>query len=144
MVTSFFTVVKAKTALWLVKQSWTARQRDVYGRALDMIERNIPQFRAGRTYREITDDLSYPPIDRWHGYTVLAHGVGLCDEYPSFFVREQWDDDGFDDVLQAGTVLCVESFVGSRDGGEGVKLEEMILVTEGEPELLSDYPLDLA
>ena len=39
--------------------------------------------------------------------------------------------------------LCVESYVGPDDGGEGVKLEEQILVTEDGIELLSTYPLEL-
>ena len=119
-------------------------QADVYGRARDMIESNRPLFVAGATYREITERLCYPDVEDFNGYTVLAHGTGLCDEYPSLFTREQWDHKGFDGVVEVGNVFSVESFVGRRDGGEGVKLEDMILVTESAPELLTDYPLDLA
>ena len=118
-------------------------QADVYGRARHMIESNRPLFVAGATYREITERLTYPDPDEFNGYTVLAHGTGLCDEYPSLFTREQWDHKGFDGVVEVGNVFSVESFVGRRDGGEGVKLEDMILVTESGPELLTDYPLDL-
>ncbi len=121
----------------------SAAQADVYSRARDMIESNRPLFAAGATYREITDRLWYPDVDEFNGYTVLAHGTGLCDEYPSLFTREQWADRGFDGVVEAGNVFSVESFVGRRGTGEGVKLEDMILVTESGPELLSDYPLDL-
>lgn len=120
-----------------------ANQVEMYGRAKDMIDTNVGEFRPGRSFRDITDSLSYPDPELFHGYTVLAHGVGLCDEYPSFFTREQWDDVGFDGELLEGTVLCIESFVGSKDGGEGVKLEEMILVTPTGPELLSNYSMDL-
>jgi len=134
-----------------ISRSWlcgggrpNSNQTDMYGRAKDMIEANIGEFRVGRSFRDITGDLSYPDPELFHGYTVLAHGVGLCDEYPSFFTREEWDDVGFDGELLEGTVLCVESFVGSKAGGEGVKLEEMILVTADGPELLSDYSMDLA
>lgn len=118
-------------------------QADVFGRAVEMVETNIPMFRAGRTYREITDELTYPPVEEFNGYTVLAHGVGLCDEYPSFFTREEWPVCGFDGVVEVGNVVSVEAFVGRRDGGEGVKLEEMIVVTEAGPERLTGYPLDL-
>ena len=95
------------------------------------------------TYHEVTENMMYPPVDEFNGYTVLAHGVGLCDEYPSLFVREEWDERGFDGVLGAGNVICVESFVGRRDGGEGVKLEQQVLVTETGPEVLTPYPLEL-
>ena len=39
-------------------------------------------------------------------------------------------------------VFCVESFVGDVHGGEGVKLEEQILVTADGPQKLSTYPYE--
>ncbi|MDJ0768286.1 MAG: Xaa-Pro peptidase family protein [Ilumatobacter sp.] len=121
----------------------SADQRDLFARAVDSIESNIPLFVPGATYREITERLRYPPVDEFNGYTVLAHGVGLCDEYPSLYTREQWEVAGFEGVVEAGNVISVESFVGRRSGGEGVKLEQQILVTESGPELLSLDPLSL-
>ena len=50
---------------------------------------------------------------------------------------------GFDDELEVGMVLTSESYIGSRDGGEGVKLEDQYLVTEAGPELLTDFPVSL-
>ena len=41
-------------------------------------------------------------------------------------------------------VIAVEAFVGSERGGEGVKHEEMFLVTETGTERLTKYPLDPA
>jgi Xaa-Pro aminopeptidase len=41
-------------------------------------------------------------------------------------------------------VLTSESYIGSRDGGEGVKLEDQYLVTEAGPELLTDFPVSLS
>lgn len=118
-------------------------QADVYARARETVEANIPLFVSGATLRDITDRLTYPPVDTFNGYTVMAHGVGLCDEYPSVFTREQWDATGYDDVIEAGNVISVEAFVGRRDGGEGVKLEQQVVVTDRGPELLTDFPLDL-
>jgi Xaa-Pro aminopeptidase len=34
-------------------------------------------------------------------------------------------------------VICVESYLGPYDGGEGVKLEDQVLVTESGIEVLS-------
>lgn len=121
----------------------TAAQRDIYDRATDSIEANLPLFVAGASYREITERLTYPPVDEFNGYTVMAHGVGLCDEYPSIFTREQWDATGYDGEIEIGNVISVESFVGRRDGGEGVKLEQQLLVTDNGPELLTKAPLGL-
>ena len=121
----------------------TAAQTDVYGRARATIESNFSLFVPGATYREITEQLTYAPVEDFNGYTVMAHGVGLCDEYPSIFTREQWPVTGFDGVIEAGNVISVEAFVGRRDGGEGVKLEQQLVVTDDGPELLTNSPLGL-
>lgn len=121
----------------------TPAQTDLFALACETIERNTELFRPGATLREITERLWYPSVEDYNGYTVLAHGVGLCDEYPSIFTREKWDEVGFDDVIHAGFVISVEAFVGRRSGGEGVKLEQQIIVRDAEPELLTHYPLEL-
>ena len=38
--------------------------------------------------------------------------------------------------------LCVESFIGTVGGKEGVKLEEQVLITEDGAERLSNYPME--
>ena len=38
--------------------------------------------------------------------------------------------------------LCIESFIGHEEGGEGVKLEQQVLVTETGFELMSTFPFD--
>lgn len=121
----------------------TGAQADVYRRARETIESNIELFVPGRSFRGITDRLSYAAVEEYNGYTVMAHGVGLCDEYPCIFTREQWGDTGYDGVVQAGSVMSVEAFVGRRDGGEGVKLEQQFVVTDHGPELLTTHPIDL-
>ena len=40
-------------------------------------------------------------------------------------------------------VLTVESYVGARSGGQGVKLENQLLITETGHENLSPWTLDL-
>ncbi len=122
----------------------TPTQADLWARANEMIEANSPLFVPGAAYREITEKATYPSPDDYNGYTVLAHGVGMADEYPSIYIRELWDQTGFDGVIEAGNVVSVEAFAGRREGGEGVKLEQQIVVTESGPELLTEYPLGLA
>ena len=38
--------------------------------------------------------------------------------------------------------LCVEAYVGAEGGGEGVKLEEQVVVTEDGFENLTAYPYE--
>ncbi len=121
----------------------SAAQHDVWSLAREQIERNIALHRPGASVRELAQRSWYPSLDDYNCYTVLSHGAGLCDEYPSVFTRERWGREGYDAVLEPGTVMCVEAFVGPKSGGEGVKLEEQILITETGHERLSTYPLDL-
>ncbi len=118
-------------------------QVDLHARAVDMMEHNTQLFVPGATYREITQKTTYPSPDDYHGYTVLAHGTGMADEYPSIFPREKWEATGYDGVIETGNVLSIEAFVGRRDGGEGVKLEEQIVVTDHGPEVLTSFPRGL-
>ena len=39
-------------------------------------------------------------------------------------------------------VICIESFIGSEHGGEGVKLEQQVVQTRDGCELLSAFPWD--
>ena len=75
-------------------------------------------------------------------YSVLFHGVGLCDEYPAVPYPEDWERSGYDGVLEPGMIVCVESYVGRHGGHEGVKLEEQVLITDTGYEQLSRYPRD--
>ena len=73
----------------------------------------------------------------------LAHGVGLKDEYPFLPNREdmgQLSDP--DQVIEAGMVFSLESYIGAVGGSEGVKLEDQILVTDDGHELLSVFPFE--
>lgn len=71
----------------------------------------------------------------------MIHGVGLADEYPSIKYWPDFDDTGYDGMLEPGMTLCVESFIASAGSREGVKLEEQVLITDTGSETLSSYPL---
>ncbi|MFZ8507301.1 aminopeptidase P family protein, partial [Staphylococcus aureus] len=44
--------------------------------------------------------------------------------------------------VEPGMIICVESYVGSARSGQGVKLEDQLLVTESGTETLSRYRFD--
>lgn len=111
--------------------------------AHDMLEHNIGLVRAGIGFREYAER-AWPVPDDYlpNRYMVLVHGNGMAGEAP--FIRHlvDWDEVGDDGVLEAGMTVSVEAFIGHRDGGEGVKLEEQVLVTETGVERLSTYGYD--
>ncbi len=133
-----------------ISRSWlagdgtpNAAQQNVYDLARHQIDFNGELLTAGRTFHQVTHELWFPPVEEYRHYCVAFHGVGQCDEYPEILFPHMWDASGFDGVLEPGMVLTAEAFVGSRFGGEGIKLEEQYLVTDGAPEKLSSFPLDL-
>jgi Xaa-Pro dipeptidase len=67
----------------------------------------------------------------------IAHGIGLCNEYPLVLHLRHFAPDGHEGVVQENMVLSVESYAADAHGGEGVKLEEHILVTATGPARLS-------
>ncbi|EEE43511.1 M24 family metallopeptidase [Roseibium alexandrii] len=121
----------------------TNEQRSLYQMAVDQIEANIEMLAPGRSFHELSHSAKNLPEDyQANRYSVLFHGVGLCDEYPAVPYPADWASGGYDGVLVPGMVVCVESYVGRHGGHEGVKLEEQLLITETGYERLSTYPYD--
>jgi Xaa-Pro aminopeptidase len=121
----------------------TNEQRSLYAMAEEQIAANTALLKPGASFRELSFGAhSLPPEYLPNRYSVLFHGVGLCDEYPSIPYPEDWDGFGYDGELRPGMTVCVESYVGRHGGHEGVKLEEQLLITETGYECLSTYPRD--
>lgn len=122
----------------------TQRQRDLYCLAYEEIQHNIPLLMPGTTLRDIAVRAwKVPPQYKDNSYAFVAHGVGLCDEWPNCYQLDVLtaQDEG-DIVLEAGMTLCVESYIGETGGPDGVKLEEQVLITETGPERLSSFPFE--
>jgi Xaa-Pro aminopeptidase len=133
-----------------ISRSWvtpgrapTQLQKDTHAGAIEHIEHNLAVLRPGMTFHEFTD-LSYRvgPEYEARRYGVTAHGVGLCDEYPT--ILHPIDKAGaHDGLLEPGMTLCVEALMCSERGGEGIKLEVQVVLTENGWERLDRFPLDL-
>lgn len=120
----------------------TRRQKEIYRLAVDEIEHNLQLIKPGLALSEFRRH-SYVPPEEFHegAYPCIIHGVGLCDEYPRVDPVFRGVAH-YDDTLQPGMVICVESFMGATGEREGVKLEQQVLITEDGYELLSNYPLE--
>jgi len=75
---------------------------------------------------------------------MMIHGVGLTNEWPSIAYDLDWDSEGSDGAIEEHMVLAVESMVAPDEGGEGVKLEDMVVVEKGGFRRLSLYPFESA
>jgi len=68
-----------------------------------------------------------------------GHGSGLGSSgYPHMNPR----DEPLDDTLRHNQVLAIEVYFGEEGSPLAVKLEQLILVRDGDPELLGPIPLD--
>jgi Xaa-Pro dipeptidase len=118
-------------------------QIDLYRRAREQIAYNLELVRPGLGFQELSKRaFALPERYAANRYSTIAHGVGLCDEYPAIYYPKDAAESGYDGVLEAGMTICVESYIGEAGGAEGVKLEEQLLVTEAGCEVLSRYPFE--
>ena len=120
----------------------TPAQRDLYRHAWEEVQHNTAVLEPGLGLHEFASRI-YPRRREFiaHRYPCFAHGVGMSDEYPKLYYPED-SARQYDGVIEPGMVLCVESFTGSDRGGEGVKLEQVVLVTGNGTEILSTYPYE--
>ena len=118
-------------------------QRHLYKLAYEEIQHNTSLVKAGVSFRELAEK-AYRQAEEFipNRYMLLAHGIGLCDEFPSIYYRQDFDKYGFDGVLEENMTICVESYVGAVGGKEGVKLEHQVLVTAKGCEILSKFPFE--
>ena len=102
-------------------------------------------LRPGISFREYSE-LAWKIPERFvsNRYYLSAHGCGMTGEYPYLYHSIDFDDSGYDGVVEPGMTICVESYIGEDGGAEGVKLEQQLLITDGENELLSTFPFEAA
>ena len=120
----------------------TAEQRRLYQHAYEQIHYNLELLKAGVSFREFSEKTWKIPdefIDNRYG---AAHGIGLADEYPDLPDAIDWEEWGYDGVLEENMTLCIESYIGVDGGAEGVKLEQQVLVTADGPQVLSTFPFE--
>jgi Xaa-Pro dipeptidase len=121
----------------------TSRQRDIYKLAYEEVHHNIELARAGVSFGEFSERAWKQPENCVaNRYQLVAHGIGMCDEYPALFYRQDWPEKGYDGVIEENMTLCIESYIGPDDLTEGVKLEQQVLVTASGPKLLSMFPFE--
>ncbi|HXQ42092.1 MAG TPA: Xaa-Pro peptidase family protein [Candidatus Udaeobacter sp.] len=121
----------------------TDSQRRLYDLARRQLAHNIALLRPGMSFVELSQkSFRLPESCLANRYADIAHGCGLGVEYPLVWYAEDAEWGAYDGLLEAGMIVCVESYIGEVGGAEGVKLEEPVLIGDGPPRILSSYPLE--
>lgn len=121
----------------------TQAQRTLYRTSHEQLHHNMAILRPGLSFREYSElAWTIPDCYAANRYYLSAHGCGLTGEYPYLYHRMDFPDAGYDGIVEPGMTLCVESYIGDEAGGEGVKLEQQVLITETGTELLSAFPFE--
>ena len=118
------------------------RQKQLYRLALEEVEYNVKLIRPGISFSELQQQAyEVPEMFHHNAYSCVIHGIGMCDEYP--YIRPRFRGPvEYDGVLEAGMVVCVESYMGAVGERDGVKLEQQVLITEDSHEMLTSFPLE--
>ncbi len=121
----------------------TQKQRELYRTAWEQVHHNMALLQPGLSFKEYSEKAWEIPQKYFDNrYYLSSHGVGMTGEYPYLYHRADYAEAGYDGIIETGMTICVESYIGEKDGDEGVKLEQQILITETGNELMSKFPFE--
>ncbi|MCI8991950.1 MAG: aminopeptidase P family protein [Eubacterium sp.] len=126
-------------------------QMNSYRKCLELLENSYKNIKAGATsydiYKNWPDDPGYwGPDYNWNDCTPFAvgHGVGLSLHDRPFIqlaLQKQMPDTPPVE-LKEGMVIALETWYGEPGSRDGVRLEDMIVVTKDGYERLCTFPID--
>ena len=126
---------------FVVGNKFNDEQKKLYSMAVEQIDYNSRLIKDGLSFKEFTEKSWVLPEDYYpNRYSVMVHGIGLCDEWPA--IRYPKDGGERSGTFQKNMTITVESYIGKVGGKEGVKLEQQYLIGENGLELMSHHPLE--
>ena len=119
-------------------------QQDLYAKARDQLDHNVALVGPGVEFRDIAEAAwKVPKAHQASRYYCVGHGLGMSGEYPNIPHRIEGETYPLQGAVEPGMVICIESYIGSEKSGQGVKLEDQLLVLDnGVDRMSSIVPFD--
>ena len=123
------------------RHKFNNEQKELYKMSVEQINHNARLIKNGMSFNEFIEKAWKLP-DEYYGnrYSVMVHGIGMCDEWPA--IRYPTDGGERNGIFEKNMTITVESYIGKTGGKEGVKLEQQYLVGQNSLELMSHHPLE--
>ena len=126
---------------FIVGRRPNTKERDWYRKCYDRVYSVIGEIKPGATTAEAAKH--FLPASHW-GYEAderllvseVGHGIGMTYEEP--VISRVWSE-RHPQTFEPGMVIAIESREGEIGYG-GVRLEEMVVVTENGTEIISNWP----
>lgn len=116
----------------------SAQQKALYAKAQEQLDWNAALIKPGAALRDIAAAAwPIPEEHRESRYYCIGHGLGMSGEFPNIAHALPGEAYPIDATIEPGMVICIESYVGSASMGQGVKLEDQLLVGETDVERMS-------
>ena len=130
-----------------LSRSWTIghtrmsnEQKTLYAAAREQIEHNLSILKPGMSFREFNEkSWKIPEKYLARRYSVVLHGVGLADEWPSVPLHPDFAR-AYDGTFEENMVVCVESLIGEEGGRECIKLETQAVIGASGAKRLDSFP----
>lgn len=121
----------------------SAEQRLLYGRAREQLEWNASLLRPGIEFAGLASKAWVVPDEHQASrYYCIGHGLGMSGEWPNIPHAEPGVPYPLDGCVEPGMIICIESYIGSAESGQGVKLEDQFLILDDGVEKMSTYRFD--
>ncbi|MBI4285677.1 MAG: aminopeptidase P family protein [Chloroflexi bacterium] len=123
----------------------SSRQKELYQECYEMLYKGISKAKAGATTLDITKSWPTDPAYWGHEFRrdiadlAMGHGVGLSLYDKPIIMHALSRNNPI--PLKENMVLALETWTGKKGEREGVRLEEMVLVTKDGYELLTRFPV---
>jgi len=113
----------------------STEQRELYKLAYNYLFETIDVFQSGRSFAQVLEKAPVVPEKyraQLYNYNI-GHGMGLGSSGYPHITKKKAQADAY---LEPNQVIAVECYMGEVGSTQAVKLEEIIVICEGKPELL--------